>query len=103
MSQCPGCGISYCLNCNESVDPDIFRCEDCQKEHLANDPFVKTAQEAGKEIHELKGKARAVHESLSELQKVVHGITDQESRDAAFHAVIDIRTFVKDMMLKETM
>ena len=101
MSQCPGCGISYCLDCEKSVDPDIFRCEPCQKEHLANDPFVLTAQEAGREVYELEKKIKAVLAMLTSLQPVVHGSADPDVRDTAFHAVIDIRNFIKEQMLND--
>lgn len=45
MSLCPGCGISYCLDCEKSVDPRVYRCEPCRVEHDARDPFAITAQE----------------------------------------------------------
>jgi hypothetical protein len=103
MSLCPGCGISYCLDCDKSVDPDVFRCEDCQKEHLANDPFVLTAQETSRLEREFrestKKKAQFIHDVLVKLQSVVHGSADESVRDEAYHAVIELRNFVKSEML----
>ena len=46
-----------------------------------------------------KDKLTFVHDSLSELQKVVHAAGDQEMRDIAYHAVIDIRNFVKEHLI----
>ena len=99
MSLCPGCGISYCLDCEKPVEPDIFRCEECQKDHLANDPFVLTTQEQSREIHELKKEARFVYDVLIQLQHVVRGSFSEAIRDDAYHAVIDLRNFVKQEML----
>jgi hypothetical protein len=99
MSLCPGCGISYCLDCEKSVEPDIFRCEPCQKEHLANDPFVLSAQEAGREVHELEKKVKSIYDMLTSLQPIVHGSADQDVRDSAYHGVIEIRRFIKEQVL----
>lgn len=46
-----------------------------------------------------KEKLTFIHDSLSELQKVVHAAKDDEIRGIAFHAVIDLRTFVKELLL----
>jgi len=99
MSQCPGCGISYCLDCEKSVDPNVYRCDDCLPEHVATDPFAMSAREAEMREAELKKKVKAVYDMLVALQPVVHGSADREVRDLAYHAVIDIRTFVKEQML----
>ena len=106
--QCPGCGQSYCLDCEKSVDPRLFRCDPCLQEYVANDPFAASAREAGKEAHEskeeikkLKKAADFVYERLCDLQKVIHGSADQEIRDSAFHSTIAIRNFVQQHMLYE--
>ena len=46
MSQCPGCGQSYCLSCEKSIDPRLYRCEpECRQEHDEQDPFAIAAEE----------------------------------------------------------
>jgi hypothetical protein len=54
MSQCPGCGISYCLDCEEAVEPHVYRCEPCRIENELRDPFAITAREQAREIAELE-------------------------------------------------
>ena len=27
--ECPGCHISYCIDCEQGVDPRVFRCDKC--------------------------------------------------------------------------
>ena len=96
---CPGCGVSYCLDCEKSVDPRVFRCDSCLQDHVATDPFALSAREAEQREAQLKEKAKAVYDMLVALQPVVHGSADDEIRDAAYHGVIDIRNFVKEQML----
>ena len=54
MSQCPGCGISYCLDCEKAVEPNVYRCEECRKENERTDPFAITAREQAKELADLE-------------------------------------------------
>ena len=101
MAQCPGCGVSYCLDCEKSVDPNIYRCDPCLQEHVATDPFALSAREAEQRLAKIEEKAKFVYDRLVELQKVVHASGDREIRDIAYHSVIDLRTFVKEHMLDE--
>ena len=54
MSQCPGCGCSYCLDCEEAVEPNVYRCEPCRIENELKDPFAITAREQLEEIVDLE-------------------------------------------------
>lgn len=63
--ECPGCGISYCLDCEESVDPRLYRCEPCLIEHNKNDPFAQTAREYAKHLRKLEAAAKVVLSAVS--------------------------------------
>lgn len=62
--KCPGCGISYCINCHKSVEPDLYRCSRCLNEDLARDPFVQQANELGIALAKEKAKANRLRERL---------------------------------------
>jgi hypothetical protein len=69
-----------------------------RREELMMEKTMPKCQTCGSP-DKFKDKLKFVHESLSELQKVVHGAGDQQIRDIAYHAVIDIRTFVKEQLI----
>lgn len=64
MSQCPGCGISYCLDCEKSVHPNLYRCEPCRVENELHDPFAITAREQAKELAGLEAAVRMLLEAV---------------------------------------
>ena len=47
----------------------------------------------------LQDNPKAVYDFLVELQKVIPTAKTREMRDLSFHAVIEIRAFVKDHLL----
>lgn len=69
MSQCPGCKISYCLDCEKSVEPNVYRCEECRVEYDRRDPFAQSALENGVMADKWKRAARAAKACLAYMSQ----------------------------------
>lgn len=61
--QCPGCDISYCLDCEQPVDPLVYRCAPCLDKWMATDPWRIDAIKAQRENAALKEILRYVRDN----------------------------------------
>lgn len=64
MSQCPGCHISYCLDCEKSVEPNVYRCEPCRIENERTDPFAQSAREYSKRLSKIEAAGRSILDAV---------------------------------------
>ena len=80
MSQCPGCGISYCLDCEKAVEPNVYRCEPCRVEFDANDPYAKSCVELGKEVVELERRNKDLNAENVMCRRVNAELREQSGR-----------------------
>lgn len=54
MAACSACGASTCIDCGETVDPSVYRCDSCLYESESRDPWRSECIELRAAVARLK-------------------------------------------------